>query len=389
MEIFLSILLLLLLGWHLHFRRRQLEARHSVERQLEQIRQERDRVLLQARQQLETMFHSMVEGVLVLDRTGRAVMVNRSLEKMFGIQGDWRGKTVLEVLRHHEISELAGRVRAEGQIVEHPLEISGIKSRLVHINAARLLGSDGDYQGAILVFHDLTRLNELENTRKEFVANVSHELRTPLSLIKGFVETLLDGAKDDPETATRFLQTIEKHANRLAYLIDDLLTISRLESGQIVLNLQPADLREIAGRVLDDLQSRAAERNVSLQNQIPPGSEAVVDGARMQQVFFNLIDNAIKYGRAGGRVIVSAEKNETGDWQVSVSDDGPGIPPEATARVFERFFRVDKARAREQGGTGLGLSIVKHIVQSHGGDVGVKSLVGQGSTFFFTIPARR
>lgn len=286
----------------------------------------------------------------------------------------------------HSLQEIVNRVAIEGQVREQELDMPGLEQRLLQVNAAVFLSSDGRPHGTILVFHDLTRLKQLENTRKEFVANVSHELRTPLSMIKGYVETLIDGAKDDPAVATRFLQTIEKHADRLTYLIEDLLTISRLESGQVVMNLQRVELNPVVGRVLDDLESRAAEKQVTLRNAVPADVNVRADSDRLQQVLFNLVDNAIKYGRAGGEVVVSARVDEDKLVEMSVTDNGPGIPPDATDRVFERFYRVDRARSRDQGGTGLGLSIVKHIVQSHGGEVWVKSELGKGASFFFTLP---
>ena len=239
----------------------------------------------------------------------------------------------------------------------------------------------------ILVFHDLTRLKQLENTRQEFVANVSHELRTPLSLIKGYVETLIDGAKNDPAVASRFLQTIAKHTDRLTYLIEDLLTISQLESGQVALNLHAVELRPLAGRVAEDLAARAAVRQITFANQVPAGLSARADADRVQQVLFNLVDKAIKYGAAG--TVVTLGGGTAGDGQVAlwVHNDGAGIPPAAQDRIFERFYRVDKARSREQGGTGLGLAIVKHIVQTHGGEVRVEGAPGQGATFRFTLPS--
>lgn len=269
----------------------------------------------------------------------------------------------------------------------HTLELPGVEERWVEVNAAAVLDRDGIQRGAILVFHDLTRIKQLERTRQEFVANVSHELRTPLSLIKGFVETLLEGAKNDPEKATRFLQTIEKHTDRLTFLIEDLLTISRLESGQIIMNLHPVDLREETERVADDLRSRAEEKQATLQNQVPEGLRAHADADRLQQVLFNLIENAIKYGRPSGNVVIGGRGVANGRIELWVRDDGPGIPADSRDRVFERFYRVDRARSRETGGTGLGLSIVKHIVQAHGGEVWLESELGQGTTFHFTLPA--
>jgi len=237
----------------------------------------------------------------------------------------------------------------------------------------------------ILVFHDLTRLKQLERTREEFVANVSHELRTPLSLIKGYIETLLDGARNNPEVAERFLKIIERNTNRLDLLIQDLLTISALESGRMKLNLQPVDLRAIAEKVLGDLHAKADDKHVSLANDLPSLSVRA-DGNRLDQVFANLVDNAIKYGRPNGKVTVNGRKLDDDRVELFVQDDGPGIPSESLDRVFERFYRVDKARSRDQGGTGLGLSIVKHIIQAHGGEVWAKSEPGKGAAFYFTLP---
>ncbi len=231
------------------------------------------------------------------------------------------------------------------------------------------------------MFHEVTRLKELESVQTEFVGNVSHELRTPLSLIKGFTETLLDGAMNDPQQAGRFLQKIDKHSDRLLFLIEDLLAISRLESGQVALNVQQVDLHELAQRVLDDLAARAMGRRNMLENLIPPDTTVWADGDRMQQVLFNLADNAIKYGKSEGRVTINAAAAANEKMEVVVADDGAGIPPDSIARVFDRFYRVDRARSRDSGGTGLGLAIVKHIVQAHGGEAWVKSELQKGSQF--------
>jgi two-component system phosphate regulon sensor histidine kinase PhoR len=240
--------------------------------------------------------------------------------------------------------------------------------------------------GVIVVFHDLTAQTRLENARKEFVANVSHELRTPLSVIKGYVETLIDGARNDPALQLRFLQTIARHADRLTYLIEDLLTLSQLESGGIALNLQQVDLRNQAARVVEDFAVRAAERQMRLVNQAPEALVVRADADRLQQVLVNLVDNAIKYGQRGSEVTLGARLVAPETLDVWVHNEGAGIPAGALPRVFERFYRVDRARSREQGGTGLGLAIVKHIVQSHGGEVRVESLPERGTTFTFTLP---
>jgi two-component system, OmpR family, phosphate regulon sensor histidine kinase PhoR len=353
---------------------------------LRKLNEQHEQLAVQKQAEQQALFNSMSEGVLVLDATGRIQLVNQSLERLFRLSKEVRGQTIMEAFRFQELAEVTRRLQQEPVISGLELELPGMDERWLQVNAASVLDRDGAHRGAILVFHDLTRLKELENTRQEFVANVSHELRTPLSLIKGFVETLLEGARSDPELATRFLQTIEKHTDRLTFLIEDLLTISRLESGGTVMNFQQVDLREATQRAVDDLQSRTVEKHVTVENLVPKGLLARADADRLHQVLCNLVENAIKYGRQEGRVAVGARLADEGKVEAWVQDDGPGIPPESRERVFERFYRVDRARSRETGGTGLGLSIVKHIVQAHGGEVWVKSEVGHGAAFYFTLP---
>lgn len=387
--VLIAVVLVAVVALHFWWRRRYDRLYEQWETEMESLAETRrlqdlDAAQKQAEQQ--ALFNSMAEGVLILDQAGRVQLVNRSLREFFGLKSEVRAQTIMEAFRLQELVELVKRLPGERVVQAHELELPGVNGRWLEVNAAAVLDRDGTQHGSILVFHDLTRLKQLENTRQEFVANVSHELRTPLSLIKGFVETLLDGAKNDPDLADRFLRTIEKHTDRLTYLIEDLLTISRLESGQIVMNLHPVVLREEAGRVIDDLQARAAEKNVVLVNGVPAGLQARADADRLQQVLFNLVENAIKYGRTAGRVTIGGKANGDEKAELWVEDDGPGIPPESRERVFERFYRVDRARSRETGGTGLGLAIVKHIVQAHGGEVWVKSEVGKGATFFLTLP---
>jgi len=373
-----------LVALHVWWRKRFLRSQAAIRNEIEQHKSLQEKITVQLRTQQETLFNSMVEGLLLLDESGRIQLANRAFITLFDLQVDIRGKTILEALRLHELAQLVDVLASGGQVLGHQMKLSGPSEHWLQINGAAILNGGGRH-GTLLVFHDLTRLKRLERTREEFVANVSHELRTPLSLIKGYVETLLDGAKDNPEVAGKFLQTIDRNAERLRLLIEDLLTISELESGRVKLNLQTVALQPLVAKVFNDLQSRAATKRIEFFNQLTDLAVRA-DTDRLEQVLANLIDNAIKYGRPEGTVKVGACATTGGQIETFVQDDGPGIPAESLERLFERFYRVDKARSREQGGTGLGLSIVKHIIQNHGGRVWATSEPGKGATFFFTLP---
>ncbi|MGA3284009.1 MAG: ATP-binding protein, partial [Verrucomicrobiota bacterium] len=346
-----------LVAVHCWWRRKFLRQQRQVQIEMEDFQRHQQQTTTDAKAQQQVLFNSMLEGLLLLDRNRRIYLANRAFKNLFGIKTELRGKTIMEALRVHELAELVERVEGAGQVFDYELKLPELSERWLQVNAAAISNSAGDREGTILVFHDLTRLKQLERTREGFVANVSHELRTPLSLIKGYVETLLDGARNNPEVAERFLKIIERNAERLDLLIQDLLTISALEAGRIKLNLQPVELRPVVGKVLGDLKPPADNKSITLVNQLPELT-ATADAHRLEQVLANLVDNAIKYGRTQGTVTVGGGKTEDGKIEIFVQDNGPGIPPESLDRVFERFYRVDKARSREQGGTGLGLSIV-------------------------------
>ncbi len=373
------------IGIHLAWRRKFLQQQEQIHAEMEDARRHQQQTTVDAQAQQQVLFNSMLEGLLLLDSKRRIYLANRSFKNLFGLKIELRGKTIMEALRLHELVELVERVETEGQVFDHELKLPELSGRWLRVNAAVISNSAGEREGTILVFHDVTRLKQLERTREDFVANVSHELRTPLSLIKGYVETLLDGARDNPEVAERFLKIIERNTERLDLLIQDLLTISALESGRMKLDLQPVELQPLAEKVFADLHSRAENKGIQLALELPELT-AQADAHRLEQVLANLVDNAIKYGRPQGRVVIGGKNLDDGVLEMFVQDDGPGIPPEALDRVFERFYRVDKARSRDQGGTGLGLSIVKHIVHNHGGKVWAKSELGKGTTFFFTLP---
>lgn len=388
MWIIVALLALALVFVHFTWRKKLSNVVALKNQELADTRAQQQELVSKGEAQQNALLNSMVEGLLLLDHEGRIQRANRALEKLFGITSGIQGKTIIEAFRNHELSALFDRLQTEQRILGFEIQLSEIEPRWIQVNAATLSDNGDEAKGAIFIFHDLTRLKQLENTRQEFVANVSHELRTPLSMIKGYVETLLHGAKDNPEVAEKFLNIIDKHTDRLTFLIEDLLTISRLESGQIIMNRKPAELRPAVQKVVQDLQARANEKSVALENRVPPNLCLDADFDRLEQVFWNLIDNAIKYGKTNGVVVIDARINKNKDVEIWVEDDGPGIPPDARERIFERFYRVDKARSREQGGTGLGLAIVKHVVQGHGGEVWVSSELGRGTAFHFALPQK-
>jgi len=347
-------------------------ALNQMSRQLEQRLGE----LASEKAELNATLASMSEGVLVVDAAAKIRLANQTLRRQFQLTDDVLGKTALEAFRHVGLAELIRAPAARELTFLQPDE------RVFLVTATML----PDHAGAVVVFHDITRIKQLENVRKEFVANVSHELRTPLSIIKGYIETLLEEQPTDPATARQFLLTTQKHAQRLEALIGDLLTISALESQQARLSLSDVSLEQLAREVAEELRQTAQRREIDIAIQISSGVPALrADAQRLHQVLFNLLDNAVKYTQPGGRVTVSATA-KAGEIEVCVADNGPGIAPEHLPHVFERFYRADKARSRELGGTGLGLSIVKHLVQAHGGRVWAESELETGSRFYFTLP---
>ena len=372
------------LGWLFRReRQRRLDAEETHRRERAELESRHATALRERSLHLETLFDRMIEGLIVVDADGRIRLANRAAGQLFDFTAPAAGRTLLEAVRHHEVASVAARLKHEREVLGHEIRLEGAAPRILEINAVSLPES----AGALLVFHDLTKLRQLEMMRQDFVANVSHELRTPLSLIKGAAETLLDGGKDDAVTLEKFLSIIDRHASRLGLLIEDLLLLSALDSGRIELHVQELSLRDTVQEVLEDFALTAKEKGVALDNEVPDTLRARADDGRLRQVLSNLVDNAIKYGRENGRVQIGASSLGAGWLQVFVRDDGPGIPAEARERVFERFFRVDKARARTQGGTGLGLAIVKNLVLAHGGDVRVESAEAHGTTFYFKLPA--
>ncbi|MCK4790148.1 MAG: HAMP domain-containing protein [Desulfobacteraceae bacterium] len=335
---------------------------------------------------LEAVLFSMFDGVMVVDHRGMILLMNKALKDILAVKHEAEGKKPLEVIRNVEVQEITDKVldmRSGVESREISILLPEEKRVIVH---GTPIFREGKIEGAVLVFHDVTEMRRLEKIRKDFIANVSHELRTPAASIKGFAETLNAGAMDDKESAKEFIKIIEANSDRLVRLIEDLLDLSKIESGKADMNLRPCSLYPIVKKVVSQVEDQSKKRSISIENKINSRiPDALADETFITQVFLNLIDNAVKYTEENGAVSVTAAE-EREFIKVNVSDNGIGISEKDLPRVFERFYCVDKARSRQMRGTGLGLSIVKHIVEEHGGQVAVKSVLGQGSTFIFTIP---
>ena len=338
-----------------------------------------------SKSRLEAVLLSMFEGVMVVDIKGTVLLMNQSLKDLLLVKEDPIGKKPLEIVRNIEIQEIADNsLRLKQGVESRKISVFLPEEKILLLHATPII-RDSKTEGAVLVFHDITGMRHLEKIRQEFVANVSHELRTPVSSIKGYAETLLEGAIHDKENAMDFLKIIHSDSERLARLIDDLLDLSKIESGKLKSTLKPCAIKPIIKRVVSSLNKQAKDKSIKIQIDAPENISCILaDKARIAQVLLNLIDNAIKYTQEEGKVTISAkEKDEL--VQVDITDTGIGIPKKDISRLFERFYRVDKARSRELGGTGLGLSIVKHIVHAHNGEISIQSILGHGSTFSFTI----
>jgi two-component system phosphate regulon sensor histidine kinase PhoR len=336
---------------------------------------------------LTAMLESMQEGLLVIGEDKNILLINSAASRILGIAVERAtGHSLLQIARNADLEALVDEALASNRGGSREIRFFKPEEIFLRVNAVPYRVASGERQ-AVLVFHDVTEIHRLENVRREFVANVSHELKTPLTSLQGFIETLLAGAWQKPEHTRRFLGMMEEDSRRLSRLIHDLLDLSRIESQERPERREPIDLGQITGRVLSGLESQIVQKKLTITNTIPiGGSKALGDPGAIEQVLVNLLENAVKFTPEGGSIEVRSKAAE-GAVRVEVQDNGPGIPEGSLTRVFERFYRVDPARSREMGGTGLGLSIVKHIVDQHGGSVGVTSPgVDRGSVFFFTLP---
>jgi len=341
----------------------------NLSRTLGELREERDR--------LGGILASMQEGVLLLDRAGHIYVLNPSLREMLLVGPDSVGKTVLEVVRHAELKELLDQGRRSLEPVTREIDFGTLQPRRLLVRAAQLPGDQG---GLLAVFVDVTEVRRLESLRREFVANVSHELRTPVTAVRSAAETLQNAAADDPVAARAFIGIIERNAERLHDLVEDLLDLSRIESRGLKLNIEALDVDRVYDQVLSLFSERAAKRGTVLENEAQVELPRVLaDRRALEHVLTNLVDNAVKYcPNATIRLRAIAHEQSV---ELLVEDNGPGIEARHLPRLFERFYRVDAGRSRDIGGTGLGLSIVKHMVEAMGGSVRVESKPGAGTKF--------
>lgn len=362
------------------------EMGNSINHMADQI-QSKIREITDNKSRFEAVFLSMFDGVMVVNGQGQISLMNETLKTFFNGNESFIGKKTLELVRNIEIQNMVDHILEKKSSMEFK-EISLVmeEERILQIHVTPLI-KNNRRDGAVLVFHDITELRKLENVRKDFVANVSHEIRTPVTNIKGYAETLIDGALDDKENAQEFLQIILSDSDRLSQLVDDLLDLSKIESGKLKLNMEIFSLEDIVDRVVLGFKMQCAQKGLMIKKQIDKNiSKIVADKDSIEQVILNLIDNAVKYNRPGGAIIVSLKQVDS-CVNLSVEDTGIGIPSVDLSRIFERFYRVDKARSRQLGGTGLGLSISKHIIQAHNGDIVVKSELAKGTVFTISLPS--
>ncbi|HUY13771.1 MAG TPA: ATP-binding protein [Terriglobia bacterium] len=333
----------------------------------------------------EAILASMREGVVAVDHDLRLTFFNESFSRLTGVNPLLPPRTpLLEAVRDLGLSELLGTVLAEGKPQKATLQLQAAGAHIFEVQATPLAA--GGNVGAIAILHDITELERLERVRRDFVANVSHELRTPLTAIRGYAEALLEGALDDPAHNRNFVEVILAHSKRLGNIASDLLILSELESGREATESERVNLRAIAEGAMRTVEAEAQARGVSLKAGRLEDAEVLGHRLRLEQAILNLVDNAVKFNQPGGEVRIESGTEEGGRSFVCVADTGIGIPSDHLSRIFERFYRVDKARSREVGGTGLGLSIVKHILERMGGTVQVESRLGKGSTFTIFLP---
>ncbi|HEY2124281.1 MAG TPA: ATP-binding protein [Chthoniobacterales bacterium] len=337
----------------------------------------------------DTIFAALQDGLLVVDPRHHLTFVNRSFRELFSSRPDDLGRPVLEVIRDPVVDQLIAETLARGepQRAEMIVPATGSHSlRQMLVSAVAIQGDAGLTTGAMVLFHDITQLKQVDELRRDFVANVSHELRTPLSILRGYIETMLEDPETSREELTRMLEVMNRHSRRLGLLVDDLLTLAQFESGNPHLQLSQVRLTELFAAIVRDWARKFSEKKLRVHVGTPSDLPPIrADETRLQEVLYNLLDNALKYTEPGGAIHLQAEKRAD-EVVISVGDTGVGIPETDLPRIFERFYRTDKARSRALGGTGLGLAIVKHIAQMHGGRVEAESVLQEGTTIRVFMP---
>jgi two-component system phosphate regulon sensor histidine kinase PhoR len=339
----------------------------------------------------QTILRAMQDGLLVVDKSLRVTLVNQAFRKLFGLPEISLGAPLLDVVRDATVDRLIEETLRTGKAMQSELVRADPKTnseRDVEISAVPVKDDADLTTGAVVLFHDITQLKQTDKVRRDFVANVSHELRTPLSILRGYIETLLDNPQTSDKELSRILRVMERHSKRLGLLVDDLLTLARLESRSAGLQFSDVQLAELLQSVIRDWEKKLAEKQLKVVVDLSPDARTIrADETRLHEVLYNLLDNALKYSRENGEIGLRAAQHGP-EIVLSVTDNGIGITKDDLPRIFERFYRADKARSRELGGTGLGLAIVKHIAQLHGGRVEAESELGKGTTIRVILPAR-
>ncbi|GAB5047308.1 sensor histidine kinase [Thermodesulfovibrio sp. TK110] len=368
--IFLLILIILILAGRIKTLSQRIQALRSEKNfyELPQIR---------SSQSFETVLKSITEGLLIIDLKGYIMLANQSLRDILKIEEPPEGKPVIEVIRNIDLINLISSAMREKQDLTEEITVKKGGKDIYLLAKAMPVIDSGSVSFLIILLHDISRLKQLENIRKDFVANVSHEFKTPVTAIKGYAEALLDGAVDDRENARKFIEIIKNQADRLDALVEDLLTLSRIESGDLKIEKERILLESLVDSVFEIFKEKAEGKGLLLKKEIPPETFIYADKNRFIQIMINLIDNAIKFTEKGSVKVRFFKENDKGI--LSVEDTGIGIPKEHLHRIGERFYRVDRARSRQLGGTGLGLAIVKHLVLAHGWQLKIDSEIDKGT----------
>ena len=376
-----------------HVSKEVAELAHSLNNMAEQINN-RMNIIIQQRNELKAVFSSMTDGVLAIGTDHNILHINRAATELFLLHDqDVQGKPFEGVIRNLDLQHyLKTSLHNEPAATEDLTMVENDRQMTLRIHAVPLYDGEGEKIGSLVVMNNLTRINELENIRQDFVANVSHELKTPITAIRGYVETLLDGALDDPQESKNFLNIIHRQGARLDAIVDDLLTLARVEdrAGKDVIRMQEEKIRPILDTAIQACIVHGEQKNITVEVECETDLTGTVNRPMLEQAIINLLTNAITYSPEETTVTLRAEKTTTAEGEkvmrISMQDQGPGIAPEHQQRIFERFYRCDKARSRQHGGTGLGLAIVKHIAGAHNGTVELQSRLGRGSTFSIVLP---